>query len=512
MHKFVEERGRSGNPQLDRPSSSSSSSHRRAAAAANAKVQPPKTSLGQQSHPLQSNASHRLPAQPNLQQRQSGESLSGRHDRYGTDASSIDTTINEPSFVKLEEDQQTTRHIPQDRTYAPDINNDDQSSQESEDESGEEESEIEEVAQHPANQMSHQRGGIMGDGNSYPSTTSGPGDDFVNAWNAGVYPGFGAHDLAPSPSSPPKTSMAPPPTMRSAPQQVLQRSSNMAPSSQKMANQGSTMITKSAAIRTNQRGHQQLANTEHWMRGANAYSASSAPIPVQHYQQPAPPVVSAPQPVSMQRPAIVVDGRVQAGPSHAQPLRQTAPVVSSVALDPPHFKEEPHPNSQPGEALQEHVFLPVEDYDHEELFKMSYDQLKHEDFDTVPRGIPKVLSADMDQRPLPERLEHVKQSLNVHDQDKFFRSLPTREWEEAGDWFLDRFSSIIERTKQARQKKRKLARDFEDAIEERFRQVAKRQLQSETALEKMQAQGQSLLPPKTPKTPRSSKSPRARKT
>jgi hypothetical protein len=101
-------------------------------------------------------------------------------------------------------------------------------------------------------------------------------------------------------------------------------------------------------------------------------------------------------------------------------------------------------------------------------------------------------------KPLNDRLDHVQKNLAPADQTKFFRSLPTREWEDAGDWFLSQFESIIKRTREARQEKRKLAREFEKEVEKRHRHVAKKSRQVDDALQKMSAQGQGLLPPKSP--------------
>jgi hypothetical protein len=168
------------------------------------------------------------------------------------------------------------------------------------------------------------------------------------------------------------------------------------------------------------------------------------------------------------------------------------------------------------EPLEEELIVesptrkPAEDYSRDELIKMRYDQLKDQDFDTNPRAEPSVLSDDMQLNPLEERLEHVQRSLNEDDQAKFLSSLPTTEWEEAGDWFLSQFAGIIQRTKEARQTKRKLAREFEDEVEKRHKHVSKKRSGVEVALSKMRNQGQGLIPKspaKAPKIRKSSKSP-----
>ncbi|KAF2743447.1 hypothetical protein M011DRAFT_471390 [Sporormia fimetaria CBS 119925] len=146
---------------------------------------------------------------------------------------------------------------------------------------------------------------------------------------------------------------------------------------------------------------------------------------------------------------------------------------------------------------------PIEDYDLTTLYQMSYEELKNEDFDHVPRKQPPVLSQDMLGKPLPDRLDHVMKGLAPDDQSKFFMSLPTAEWEEAGDWFLEKFQDIIGRTTQARQQKRKLARGFEGEVEKRHQHVAKKRRQVDQALQDMRSQGQNVLP----RSPRPSKSP-----
>ncbi|KAH4045706.1 hypothetical protein HBH49_194260 [Parastagonospora nodorum] len=141
------------------------------------------------------------------------------------------------------------------------------------------------------------------------------------------------------------------------------------------------------------------------------------------------------------------------------------------------------------------------DYDLEVLHKMSYDQLKNESFDSNPRAKDPPLSEDMLQKPLVERLEHVQKNFNPIKQSEFFHALPTREWEDAGDWFLEQFGSIINRTKEARKQKRKLAEGFEDEIEKRHKHVSMKCRQVGDAMSKMEAQGEGLVP-RSPKPKR----------
>ncbi|KAF2805596.1 uncharacterized protein BDZ99DRAFT_540123 [Mytilinidion resinicola] len=135
-----------------------------------------------------------------------------------------------------------------------------------------------------------------------------------------------------------------------------------------------------------------------------------------------------------------------------------------------------------------------EDYDRPALFEMEYKKLKNESFDTIPRGIPLPLSDEMKNASLEERLDFVQQRLSTEDQNKFFGSISTREWEEAGDWFLGRFGNIVKRMTEVRKEKRKRAMEFENEIEKRHEHVAKMHKTVEDAMEKMRNKGQTLLP------------------
>ncbi|KAF9694215.1 hypothetical protein EKO04_007891 [Ascochyta lentis] len=166
-----------------------------------------------------------------------------------------------------------------------------------------------------------------------------------------------------------------------------------------------------------------------------------------------------------------------------------------------------HTEPTPVEAVEQPLASPNDDYKSEILFRLDYDQLAKESFDKDPRARELVLSGDMLEKPLAERLLFAYRSLDPAAQSEFFSTLPTNEWEDAGDWFLDEFSKIIKETKDARQKKRNAARAFEAEIEKRHTQVAKKQKLVEGAMIKMKTQGEGLVP----KSPRASKSPRPRR-
>ncbi|CBX90957.1 hypothetical protein LEMA_P059910.1 [Plenodomus lingam JN3] len=194
----------------------------------------------------------------------------------------------------------------------------------------------------------------------------------------------------------------------------------------------------------------------------------------------------------------------------SNPPRMQLPRVKPMELDAPaNGRAGPGSLRRPYEddLVGEPSIRPNDDYGHKALLSMSYEDLKKESFDLDPRAEAAVLSDDVLQKPLTERLEYVHKNLDAEKQAKFFSSLPTTEWEDAGDWFLDQFQSIIQRMKEARQTKRKLAQGFEEEVENRYSHVSKKQQQVEAAMDKMKQQGESLVP----KSPLSSKSPRPKK-
>lgn len=106
------------------------------------------------------------------------------------------------------------------------------------------------------------------------------------------------------------------------------------------------------------------------------------------------------------------------------------------------------------------------DYDDSALAKMSYDELKSQDFDFDPARA----ESHSAQRPppgtLPEKLEHFLHK-DTSAQKTFFNTMPMRDWDDSGDWFLERFGDIMNRLKDARQEKRKVVDQFETEIADR---------------------------------------------
>ncbi|ETS83333.1 hypothetical protein PFICI_05209 [Pestalotiopsis fici W106-1] len=106
------------------------------------------------------------------------------------------------------------------------------------------------------------------------------------------------------------------------------------------------------------------------------------------------------------------------------------------------------------------------DYDDSVLAKMNYSELKSQDFDFDPARA----ESSSAQRPppgtLPEKLDHFFHK-DEDAQKTFFNTMPMRDWDDSGDWFLEKFGDIMHRLKDARRDKRNLVDQFETEIAER---------------------------------------------
>ncbi|KAF2484861.1 extracellular mutant protein 11-domain-containing protein [Neohortaea acidophila] len=138
------------------------------------------------------------------------------------------------------------------------------------------------------------------------------------------------------------------------------------------------------------------------------------------------------------------------------------------------------------------------DYDGDTLLTMDYAELKAQSFDTDPNN-PR--PSRKQGQTLASRLQAVSEAPQQKQYD-FFLALPLDEWEEAGDWLLERFGEVLHKFKAVRQEKREAARGFEGEIAKRYDAVGKKRKQTEAQLNEMRENGRELLQgtPKRPKT------------
>lgn len=467
--------------------------------------------------------------QQRLQGRPSSESQ--KRDQYDTDAESIDTTVNH-SVIQVENTQQL------DQQFHPD--NEDYDSGGSGEGQGSGEADLEDVefditdpeVQHYL--VSHSRGNASYneqirflrrtqpeafrtvDGDSYPTTTEGNPTEVDEQQEQPL-----EHPDPPSPSPQSVAGQGRPPSLFN---QQHHRSHHALDTQQinSVPQQTSKLYQQGAQIRGQQRlggtaygqgpSIQEHGNIDPPTSQPPSYSqttreqglAAPSTAHARHDVLAPDPQSGLPQRFSRMPP---VQGHVQNPvPKFAEPTTapKRAPVTRPKAIPIIQMFAEPAPvEPSPVEQHEEHVG----DYDPNVLPNMRYEELRDESFDKDPREQEPVLPKDMREKPLDERLQFAQQELDPTGQAYFFSALPTTEWEEAGEWFLDQFSKIITRTREARQKKRKEAQRIEEVIGNRHQHVAKRQRLLEGAMAKMQAQGESLVP----KSPRASKSPRSRR-
>lgn len=514
----------------------------RKAIAANAKVST-KRPPTRQPHPVQAHSGIPNRGLGNVQntsatiQHAPSRRVSGqptKRDPYDTDAESLDTTVNQ-SVVQVDDFQkahQQLHHLQPghiidlggaeefggEEEGSDDGDDEEEYDEEEDDEHVFTEEEVEYLKQQGQENLTrseafaylqqHQPGRFRTiDGDSYPTTTEGDPSEWQGDQNT-PSEDFDDHgQVSPSPQRHVISGRQPltPPTKHREP---------VMPAFDRTMNRTHALYNASAAIRNQQRanngsGQQPVQQTAIAPIGSGqtlAYSQANPVFPPQattpqvrsthqiafhQAQQPQQNIARAPH---VQAPKAIGTG-VPAKRSYATRTKEVHVVPVVIA---------PAEEHSPVEQEQQEIEC---DYDLDALYAMKYDQLKDESFDNNPRAPEQPLLDNLLQKPLIDRLEHVKKNFESVQQSAFFESLPTTEWEDAGDWFLDQFSNIIARTKEARQKKRKLAQGFESEIEKRHKHISKKQHQVEDAMNKMKAQGEGLVP----KSPRPSRSPRPRK-
>ncbi|KAI6869405.1 hypothetical protein KC343_g7823 [Hortaea werneckii] len=132
------------------------------------------------------------------------------------------------------------------------------------------------------------------------------------------------------------------------------------------------------------------------------------------------------------------------------------------------------------------------DYEPQELRSMDYRTLKGTTFDFEPNSSRFTLPNAQPTDDLTQKL-FAASELDRRDQAKFFASLTIDDWEQAGDWFLDRFGDVMKRLKEARREKREAAKRFEDEVEHRHDAVSKRRKLTDDALREMKTSGALVL-------------------
>lgn len=132
------------------------------------------------------------------------------------------------------------------------------------------------------------------------------------------------------------------------------------------------------------------------------------------------------------------------------------------------------------------------DYDDSALAAMKYSELKNQDFDFDPAQAESHSAQRPAQGTLPEKLDHFL-GKDTATQAAFFTSLPVRDWDDSGDWFLERFGDIMHRLKETRKTKRKLVDDFEAEIAEREDAVRNKMHGIDHTLSELRSEGEVMM-------------------
>ncbi len=120
------------------------------------------------------------------------------------------------------------------------------------------------------------------------------------------------------------------------------------------------------------------------------------------------------------------------------------------------------------------------DYPPSVLATMSYTDLQNQPYDHDPKAAPTTTPGNQESSnssaPPADLSSKLTQLLSLPgaEQKKFFNQQGVAEWEESGDWFLEQFTKLTDKLKEARREKRRAAIAFEEEIAEREKLVRKK--------------------------------------
>lgn len=177
-------------------------------------------------------------------------------------------------------------------------------------------------------------------------------------------------------------------------------------------------------------------------------------------------------------------------------VSKTRPHVAVQVSPPERYGQEP--SSEELDELEQFEQQQQQyDYDTEAIEKMQYSELHNQDFDDNPVKEASVLSEEDNAKPLERRLE-VVQTMPEDNQRAFLSSLGLDDWEQAGDWFLERFGDVMKKMKDARKERRELAKGYEEEISKRHETVEGKKRSLENAMGEMSKNGAGVLRASTP--------------
>jgi hypothetical protein len=132
------------------------------------------------------------------------------------------------------------------------------------------------------------------------------------------------------------------------------------------------------------------------------------------------------------------------------------------------------------------------DYDDAELSKMSYSELRMQNFDFDPQTASMQAAVVPSGDSIESKLKYYKGQDSIA-QHQFFTQLSVQDWELSGDWFLDEFSKVVQKMKNARQAKRRMIERFEGEISAREEAVRGKTEGIGRTLQELKQEGQNMM-------------------
>ncbi|KFY73159.1 hypothetical protein V499_06732 [Pseudogymnoascus sp. VKM F-103] len=136
------------------------------------------------------------------------------------------------------------------------------------------------------------------------------------------------------------------------------------------------------------------------------------------------------------------------------------------------------------------------DFDHKTLYEMSYADLEKQPFDEDPNQAENSSLTGLS-KPLDDRMK-MFQNAPAENQAAFLATLSIDEWEDAGEWLMKQFGTVMGKVADARRERRKIAAEFEERLAARDAEVRNKIDGVEDALNFLKDGGNDLLRGKTP--------------
>ena len=207
------------------------------------------------------------------------------------------------------------------------------------------------------------------------------------------------------------------------------------------------------------------------------------------------------------QPATLLDQTPKASESHNANTSLNSTHATWGDNSPPHT---PTPSNQihPTSPIRDKTPPLILDYNAAELSSMPFFTLQSQPFHIDPRAPTTPLPPHLENASLADKFKtfcplasntpietptRTPLEVDLPRISAFFASLPLEEYEAAGDYLLEGFEGLIRRFKEARQKKRRAAVEFEREVAEREMLVQRRKEVVEGGLKRLRRAGEGLV-------------------